>query len=131
MPISKETKSLGMDWEEDYGYDQGVRVGDTIYLAGQVSHDEAGEIVGVGDTAAQLRQSYANVERVLVQYGATMANVVDEVTFVTDIDAAQAAAHEVRWEAFGGRPRSTSTLVQVARLALPELLVEVKCVAKV
>ena len=42
-------------------------VGDTIYLSGQVSHDEQGNIVGLGDMEMQVRQAYANVEKVLAQ----------------------------------------------------------------
>ena len=56
MPISKEAKSLNMPWETEYGYSQAVKVGDTIYLSGQISHDDNGEIVGVGDVAAQTRR---------------------------------------------------------------------------
>jgi enamine deaminase RidA (YjgF/YER057c/UK114 family) len=40
MAINKETKSLGMPWEKEYGYAQAVKVGDAIYLSGQVSHDD-------------------------------------------------------------------------------------------
>jgi 2-iminobutanoate/2-iminopropanoate deaminase len=36
MTINKETKSLGMAWEKEYGYAQAVKVGDTIYVSGQV-----------------------------------------------------------------------------------------------
>jgi enamine deaminase RidA (YjgF/YER057c/UK114 family) len=43
----------------------------------------------------QMRQAYANVQKVLTQYGATMANVVDEVLFVTNMEAAFAAAVKV------------------------------------
>jgi len=69
--------------------------------------------------------------RCLGQYGATIANVVDEVLFVTDIEAAFAAAVRVRPEVFAGRPVVASTLVQIQRLAFPELMIEIKCIAKV
>jgi 2-iminobutanoate/2-iminopropanoate deaminase len=131
MAINKEAKSLGMPWEQEYGYAQGVKVGDTIYLSGQVSHDDRGNIVGAGDMEAQMRQSYVNVNKMLGQYGATMANVVDEVLFVTDIEAAFAAATKIRPEVFQGRPVVASTLVQIQRLAFPELMIEIKCLAKV
>ena len=88
MTISKEAKSLGMSWEKEYGYSQAVKVDNTIYVSGQVSHDDKGNIVGRGDMQVQMRQAYANIEKVLTQYGATMDNVVDEVLFVTDMDAA-------------------------------------------
>ena len=66
MAISKETMSLDMPWEKEYGYAHTVKVGDTIYLSGQVSHDEGGgNIVGLKDMEAQMRQTYANIQKVL------------------------------------------------------------------
>jgi 2-iminobutanoate/2-iminopropanoate deaminase len=131
MAISKESKGLGMVWEKEYGYAQAVKVADTIYLSGQVSHDDEGNIVGSKDMEAQMRQAWANVEKVLAQYGATIDNIVDEVLFVTDIEAAYAAAVKIRPEVFRGRPVVASTLVQIQRLAFPELMIEIKCTAKV
>jgi 2-iminobutanoate/2-iminopropanoate deaminase len=130
MAINKETKSLGMPWEKEYGYSQAVKVRDTIYLSGQVSHDDRGNIVGLRDMEAQMRQAYTNIQKVLAQYGATMDNVVDEVLFVTDMDTAFAAAVKCRHEVFSGTPVVASTIVQIQRLAFPELLIEIRCVAK-
>jgi len=48
LTINKETKSLDMPWEKEYGYAQAVKVGDTIFVLGQVSHDDTGNIVGRG-----------------------------------------------------------------------------------
>ncbi|HKG42221.1 MAG TPA: RidA family protein [Nitrososphaeraceae archaeon] len=130
MAINKETKSLGMPWEKEYGYSQAVKVGDTIYLSGQVSHDDRGNIVGLRDMEAQMRQAYANIQKLLAQYGATIDNIVDEVLFVTDMDAAFAAAVKCRPEIFSGTPVVASTIVQIQRLAFPELMIEIRCVAK-
>ena len=131
MAINKETKSLGMPWEKEYGYAQAVKVGDTIWLSGQVSHDDRGNIVGLRDMEAQMRQAYTNIQKLLAQYGATIDNVVDEVLFVTDMDAAFAAAVKCRPEIFSGTtPIVASTIVQIQRLAFPELLIEIRCVAK-
>lgn len=104
---------------------------DTIYLSGQVSHDDEGDIVGHGDMETQMRQAYANVQKVLAKYGATMAHVVDEVLFVTDMETAFAAAVKCRQSVFSGIPAVASTIVQIQRLAFPELMIEIKCVAKV
>ncbi len=131
MTINKETASLGMSWEKEYGYAQAVKVGDTIYLSGQVSHDDVGNIVGVGDMNQQMRQAYNNVEKVLAKYGATIDNVVDEVLLVTDMDAAFAARVKCRDEIFSGSPEVASTIVQIQRLAFPEFMVEIRCTAKV
>ena len=73
---------FGMPWEKEYGYAQAMKVGDTIYVSGQVSHDDGGNIVGQGDMEAQMRL-YANIRKVLSHYGATMDNIVDETLFVT------------------------------------------------
>ena len=131
MAISKETKSLGMSWEKEYGYSQAVKVENTIYVSGQVSHDDEGNIVGWGNMEEQMRQAYANVKKLLTQYGATMDNIIDEVLFVTDMDAAFAARVKCRQEAFSGNPVLASTIVQIQRLAFPELLVEIRCICKV
>ena len=131
MVISKEAKSLGMPWEKEYGYSQAVKVDNTIYVSGQVSHDDKGNIIGRGDMQVQMRQAYANIEKVLVQYGATIENIVDEVLFVTDMDAAFAARVKCRQEVFSDNPVLASTIVQIQRLAFPELMVEIRCICKV
>ncbi|AIC15285.1 Endoribonuclease L-PSP [Nitrososphaera viennensis EN76] len=130
MAISKEAKSLGMSWEKEYGYSQAVKVDNTIYVSGQVSHDDKGNIVGLQNMELQMRQAYANVEKVLAQYGATMDSIVDEILFVTDMDAAFAARVKCRQEVFSGNPVLASTIVQVQRLAFPELMVEIRCICK-
>jgi len=92
LTINKETKNFGMPWEKEYGYAQAVKVGETIYLSGQVGHDDTGNIVGRGDMEAQMRQAYANIRKLLALYGATIENVVDEILFVTNMDEAFTAA---------------------------------------
>ncbi len=131
MKINKEAKSLNMRWEREYGYSQAVKIGDTIYLAGQVSHDDEGNILGEGDMEVQMRAAYANLVKVLAQYGATIDNVVDEILFVTDMDAAFAARVKMKQEVFSGSPVLGSTIVQIQRLAAPQFMIEIKCTAKV
>lgn len=131
MMINKKTTSLNMPWEQEYGYSQAVKVGDTIYISGQVSHDSKGNFVGIDDMEMQMRQSYANIQKILAHYDATMDNIVDEVLFVTDMESAHAAAARCRQEIFAGTPVVASTIVQIQRLASPEFMIEIKCVAKV
>jgi 2-iminobutanoate/2-iminopropanoate deaminase len=131
LATNKEAKSLGMSWEKEYGYSQAVKVDNTIYVSGQVSHDDKGNIVVLGNTEVQMRQGYANIEKVLAQYGATMENIVKEVLFVTDMDAAFAARVKCRQEVFSGDPVLASTIVQIQRLAFSELMVEIRCTCKV
>jgi 2-iminobutanoate/2-iminopropanoate deaminase len=131
LTINKETKNFGMPWEKEYGYVQAVKVGDTIYVSGQVSHDDTGNIVGRGDMETQMRQAYSNIRKLLTQYGATIENIVDEILFVTNMDEAFAAAVKCRQEIFSGTPVIASTIVQIQRLAFPDLMIEIRCVAKI
>ena len=131
MAINKDAKYFGMSWEKEYGYSQAVKVDNTIYVSGQVGHDDKGNILGHGNMEVQMRQAYANIKKVLAQYGATMDNIVDEVLFVTDMDAAFAARVKCKQEVFSGNPVLTSTIVQIQRLAFPQLMVEIRCICKV
>ena len=144
MTLNKETKKFGVPWESSYGYVQAVRVDDTIYLSGQLSHDEDGNMVGAAplddsgnirdhsNMEIQMRQTYANAKRILAEFGATLDNVVEEVVYVTDMDAAFAAAGPVRKAAYGSQnPQVASTILVTPRLALPTQLIEIKFIAKV
>jgi enamine deaminase RidA (YjgF/YER057c/UK114 family) len=141
--VAKEVFNLGMPWEDQYGYAQAVKVGDTIYVSGQLSHDDegnmiapapldpAGSIADHGNMGPQMAQSYANITKVLAGFGATMDDIVEEVVYVTDMDAAFAVAGEVRAAAYGGRPVVASMILVTPRLAFPDQLIEIKVIAKV
>ena len=131
MTIDKEAKSLGMPWEEENGYAQAVKVGDTIYISGQVSHDDDGNVLGEGDMEVQMRAAYANVKKVLAQYGASIENVVDEIIFVTDMETGLQTRAKLKDEVYSGSPVVACTIVEIAALAFPPLMVEIRCVAKV
>lgn len=144
MALLKDVKGFGMPWEEQYGYAQAVKVDDTIYVSGQLSHDDQGNIVGpaplddsgrirdYSNMETQMRQTYANAKKILSQFGATLENVVEEVLFVTDMETAFAAAGPVRKEAYASKtPAVASTIVVTPRLALPTQLIEIKFIAKV
>ena len=59
-----------------------------------------------------------------------MDSIVEEVLYVTDMDAAFAVAGEVRKTAYGGMPVVASTILVTPRLAFPDQLIEIKVVAK-
>ena len=140
--IVKEPVYLGMPWEEAYGYAQAVRVGNTIHVSGQVSHDDRGNLVGPApldgsgrvidssNMALQMQTCYENARRVLAKFGASLDNVVDEVIYVTDFEAAFAVAGKVRKAAYGAeRPICASTILGTTRLAFPQQLVEISFTA--
>ena len=144
MTLNKETKTFGMPWEKLYGYVQAVKVDDTIYVSGQLSHDDEGNTVGAAplddsgkirdhsNMEIQMRQTYVNAKKILAEFGATLDNVVEEVLYVTDMDKAFAAAGPVRKDAYGSQiPNVASTILVTPRLALPTQLIEIKFVARV
>jgi enamine deaminase RidA (YjgF/YER057c/UK114 family) len=144
MKIQKDAKGFGMSWEDSYGYAQAVKVGDTIYISGQLAHDADGNIVGAppldehgrildhSNMEIQMRQSYENAGKLLALFGATLGNVVEEVLYVTDMDAAFAVAGSVRKRAYGSdKPDVASTILVTPRLALPVQLIEIKFIARV
>ena len=111
---------------------QGVQINNVIYLSGQVGVDEAGN--PGAEIGEQARLAYSNIFKVLSEFGATMDNIVDETWFVTDVNEIMANAETIfglRAEAYGGLPEVSQTLVQVAALILPELKIEIKCIAHI
>ena len=108
-------------------YTLGWRVGQTIYVAGQLPYDASGNLVGIGDINAQARQALDNVRKVVEAGGGTMDDVVKLTIFVTDVRYREAYA-EARSKFFGPNPPA-STLVQIANLAVPGALIEIEAVA--
>ncbi len=142
MSGKNKTESHGVPWEEGYGYVQALRHGDTVYISGQVAHEGAdlvapapvdadGRVTDFRNTAAQMRRCYVNAALLLERFGASLDDVVDEVIYVVDAAEGNAVAGTVRKEAYGRPdPQVASTMVGTPRLAFPELLVEIKLVAR-
>jgi enamine deaminase RidA (YjgF/YER057c/UK114 family) len=136
-------ENFGVPWESAYGYVQAIRSGDTIYISGQLANkgaelvapapvDESGAVTDYSGMGDQMRQTYINARELLGRYGASLDNVVEEVLYVLDMDAAFEVAGPVRKEAYGREdPQVASTIVGVTRLAFPQQLLEIKLVAKV
>ena len=106
-------------------YTDAVRAGALLFVSGCVPVDQDGRLVG-GDVVAQARQVFANVGAVLAAGGATFADVVKVTVYLTDIDD-RALINPVRQEFFGSA-RPASTLIEVSRLALPDMKVEIEAV---
>lgn len=107
-------------------YVDAVRFGDLLFVSGMVALDESGAVVGPGDVTAQARHVHELLGAVFAHAGASFADVLKVTVFLTDINDRQ-AVNEVRQEFFGAA-KPASTLVQVAALAVPGLLVEVEAV---
>jgi 2-iminobutanoate/2-iminopropanoate deaminase len=108
-------------------YTHGWRVGNTVYVAGQLALDKEGKLVGPNDIAAQTRRVLENMRRVLEGGGASLRDVVKITVFVTDIRYREGYG-EVRQQFFSSNPPA-STLVQVAGLAVPGAMIEIEAVA--
>ncbi|MFI6956608.1 RidA family protein [Nocardia sp. NPDC050408] len=122
-----DSYSHDVSGEKEFGFAQSIKVGDTIYVSGQLSHDDEGNFLYPGDFDAQLQQSYKNFEKVLAHYGTTRNQVVSETQFIVDLPKytmAMAAANL----AYFGKHRPTSSTVGVASLFFPGQLIEVNFV---
>jgi len=98
-----------------------------VFISGQLARDVNGNIVGVGDMRAQLRQTLTNLKVALEAAGASLSNLLRTNTYVTDID--EYFKHvDIRME-FYTHAMPTSTTVEVRRLAQPELMVEIDAIA--
>ena len=112
------------------GMSQPVRVGDTIYLSGQVAFDGQGEVVGRGDARAQASQCFANIRSVLETAGAQLSDVVKLTCFLVDGDDFGGYA-EVKKALFVEGIAPASTTVIVKGLLIAGLMMEIEAVAVV
>jgi len=110
-------------------YTDAVRVGDLLFVSGCVPTDAAGNVVGGDDVAAQARQVFENIGAILAAAGASYADVARVTVYLTDVDD-RAKINPVRQEFFGAT-RPASTLIEVSRLAIPGIKVEVEAIARV
>jgi len=108
-------------------YSHVVKVGNLLFISGQVAFDSAGNLVGENDMKAQVRQVLENLKTALASQKADFSHVAKINIFTTDVEAFLGAA-EVRAEYFKGHPPA-STLVQIVKLARPGLMVEIEAIA--
>ena len=111
-------------------YSQGIKVGNTIYVAGQAPFDQDAKLVGKGDIMAQTEQTWWNVKQVLETAGATMADIVKVTVYLKNYEENVRKAWEVRLKYFEP-PYPASTGVEISRLANPDQLIEVDVIAVV
>lgn len=118
------------EWAQETPIAPAVRAGDFLYLAGVISVDGQGEVVGEGDMKAQARQIFANIKQVLESAGADLGSVVRLTNyFALPLDQGIAKDYwTVRREVFGDR-RLASTGVQVVSLIDPKLMLEIDTIA--
>ena len=130
-----ETRAVNpWKWQDQFGFSQGIEVRGAervLYCAGQTSVDADGAPMHAGDMAAQMNQALNNLETVLGQAGLTLANVVRLNYYTRDVAAFIEAGSIFgpRLHAAGCQP--ASTLLGVASLFHPDILVEIEATAVV
>jgi enamine deaminase RidA (YjgF/YER057c/UK114 family) len=126
--VPRRLISSGGPYEGPYGYSRAVVVGDSCWVAGTSDAGPDGRSLHPGDAGAQARAALAIVERALVEAGFGLVDVVRTRMFVTDI-AASVGVLAVHGEVFGSI-RPAATIVEVAALIEPSLLVEIEADAR-
>lgn len=131
MSSKKEVKYANPDsLPAPFGYSHVVEVknGRTIYVSGQVSMNNEGQIIGHGDLATQTKQVFENIKFALEAVGVNFNDVVKLTFFLTDISKMQ-VVREIRDQYVNTMNPPASSAVEVRKLIRDELLIEIEAIA--
>jgi enamine deaminase RidA (YjgF/YER057c/UK114 family) len=121
--MQRQQVSTGTPWEQLAGYSRAVRVGPFIYVAGTTATNEQGQISST-DPYEQTHHILRRIAQALEAVGASLEHVVRTRVYITNMDDWQAIAR-AHGEVFA-TIRPANTLVEVSRLAIPEMQVEIE-----
>ena len=114
---------LRPDVERQYGYTHAVRIGNDLKISGAVSMDEKGNLVAPGNIDQQMKNCYADLEKILKHFGYTFDDVVAENIYTTDMAGfinVSGYRNSIYKKQF-----PTGTWLEVKGLALPGQLIEI------
>ena len=120
------------NWQNQYAFSQAIEVSGAnriLYCAGQTSVDAEGRPVHVGDMRKQIELALQNLETVLEAAGLTLSDVVRLNYYTTNVDSFFEAYDAATSRLARANCQPASTLLGVARLAFPELLIEIEATA--
>jgi enamine deaminase RidA (YjgF/YER057c/UK114 family) len=130
-----ETKPVNpWTWQDRAGFSQAIDVRGgqrVVYCAGQTSVDGDGKPMHARDMPKQISQALDNLETVLKQAGVSLANVVRLNYYTTDMAAFFAAAPTLRSRLGAAEYKPASTLLGVAQLFHPDIMIEIEATAVV
>ena len=130
-----ETKAVNpWTWQDRAGFSQAIDVRGgqrVLYCAGQTSVDADGNPLHARDMAKQIGQALDNLDTVLSQAGLSLTNVVRLNYYTTDMPAFFAASQTLKSRLGAAGCNPASTLLGVARLFHPEILIEIEATAVV
>lgn len=116
--------NLRVETEKAFGYSHAVKIGDDIKISGAVSMDDAGSPTAKGDMLQQMKNCYADLDKVLKHYGCTFDDVVAENVFTTNM--AEFLKHSAYRNTIYTKQFPTGSWLGVKELALPEFLIEIE-----
>lgn len=126
MKNKKQLFSSGAVWENTVGYSRAIKVGNVIEISGTTASD-GDTIVGKGNMYEQAFYIFQKIEKVLVEAGSSLSDVVRTRMYVTNIsdweEAGRAHAH------FFGEIKPATTMIEVSGLINKDLLIEIEATA--
>lgn len=132
-PVEYIDPPLAGPAQGSYSHAARVRGGDLVFIAGQVSIDQSGKLVGKNDYEAQFRQVFANLGVVLKGLGLTFNDVAKFTTYFVrsqDIEAFMRLRNEVFPTLFKTKQFPPNTICVIDRLVKEDFLLEVEAVAR-
>ena len=125
--MKRQRAFSGTVWEETAGYCRAIRVGNQILVSGTAPSDESGGTFAPGDAYAQTMRCFDIIQAALETLGSDLSDIVRTRLYVTDLEQWDeiARAHS---ELFADHP-PVNTMVEITRLANPDMLVEAEAEA--